>query len=126
MQKSVKTFCGIVETIFNLYWFKVHCLVDYLCCIRLFFFPSNYKNLVYLSQSSGSGSESGIQTQQSVKSKNCDDSGNSSDSNDDENGSVGLNARDGSDNGSGTQVNFHIRSLAALNFFNIVGLKLCL
>ncbi|KAG6511917.1 hypothetical protein ZIOFF_029996 [Zingiber officinale] len=53
--------------------------------------------------SSGSGSESGIQTQKSVKSKNCDNSGNSSDSNDDENGSVGLNARDGSDNGSGTQ-----------------------
>ncbi|WOL04658.1 two-component response regulator-like PRR73 isoform X1 [Canna indica] len=53
--------------------------------------------------SSGSGSESGIQTQKSVKSKSCDYSDNSSDSNDDENRSMGLNARDGSDNGSGTQ-----------------------
>ncbi|URE44871.1 Two-component response regulator-like PRR73 [Musa troglodytarum] len=53
--------------------------------------------------SSGSGSESGIQTQKSVKSKSSDDSDNNSGSNDDENGSVGLNARDGSDNGSSTQ-----------------------
>ncbi|URE30827.1 Two-component response regulator-like PRR73 [Musa troglodytarum] len=53
--------------------------------------------------SSGSGSESGIQTQKSVKSKSSDDSNNSIGSNDDENASVGLNARDGSDNGSGTQ-----------------------
>ncbi|XP_010920961.1 two-component response regulator-like PRR37 isoform X2 [Elaeis guineensis] len=54
--------------------------------------------------SSGSGSESGIQTQKSVKSKSTDDSDNNSGSNDDEdNGSIGLNIRDGSDNGSGTQ-----------------------
>ncbi|CAD5162987.1 unnamed protein product [Musa acuminata subsp. malaccensis] len=53
--------------------------------------------------SSGSGSESGIQTQKSVESKSSDDSNNSTGSNDDENASVGLNARDGSDNGSGTQ-----------------------
>ncbi|KAJ8477931.1 hypothetical protein OPV22_021658 [Ensete ventricosum] len=53
--------------------------------------------------SSGSGSESGIQTRKSVKSKSSDDSDNNSGSNDDENGSVGFNARDGSDNGSGTQ-----------------------
>nr|XP_009386543.1 PREDICTED: two-component response regulator-like PRR73 isoform X1 [Musa acuminata subsp. malaccensis] len=53
--------------------------------------------------SSSSGSESGIQTQKSVKSKSSDDSDNNSGSNDDDNGSVGFNARDGSDNGSGTQ-----------------------
>ncbi|KAJ8466734.1 hypothetical protein OPV22_029286 [Ensete ventricosum] len=53
--------------------------------------------------SSGSGSENGVQSQKSVKSKSSDDSDNSTGSNDDENASVGLNTRDGSDNGSGTQ-----------------------
>nr|AYC12371.1 circadian-associated protein 1 [Oncidium sp. CY-2018] len=49
---------------------------------------------------SGSGSESGIQGEKCMKSKSEDDSG----SNDEEdNGSIGLSARDGSDNGSGTQ-----------------------
>lgn len=56
-------------------------------------------------QSSGSGSESGIQTQKCANSKSAEESDNNSDSNDDDdNGSIGLNARDGSDNGSGTQV----------------------
>ncbi|PWZ15723.1 Two-component response regulator-like PRR37 [Zea mays] len=52
--------------------------------------------------SSGSGSESGIQTQKCTKSKGANESGNNSGSNDDEAG-MGLNARDDSDNGSGTQ-----------------------
>nr|ACL78518.1 pseudo-response receiver [Hordeum vulgare subsp. vulgare] len=52
--------------------------------------------------SSGSGSGSAIQTQKCTKSKSGDDSNNNSnDRNDD--ASMGLNARDGSDNGSGTQ-----------------------
>jgi pseudo-response regulator 7 len=57
--------------------------------------------------SSGSGSESGIQTQKCAKSKSGDESNNNNGSNDDDddNGVImGLNARDGSDNGSGTQV----------------------
>ncbi|KAJ4816864.1 two-component response regulator-like protein [Rhynchospora pubera] len=54
--------------------------------------------------SSGSGSESGIQMQKCDKSNSNEDSDNDSSSSDDEeNTSVGLNARDGSDNGSGTQ-----------------------
>ncbi|KAL3523420.1 hypothetical protein ACH5RR_016254 [Cinchona calisaya] len=54
--------------------------------------------------SSGSGSESGIRTQKSTKSKSIEGSDNNTDSNDeDDNGSIGLNYRDGSDNGSGTQ-----------------------
>ncbi|KAM0847218.1 hypothetical protein ACQ4PT_055144 [Festuca glaucescens] len=57
--------------------------------------------------SSGSGSGGGtsdIQTQKCTKSKSGDESNNNSGSND-RNGdmSMGLNARDGSDNGSGTQ-----------------------
>ncbi|KAF8021921.1 hypothetical protein BT93_G2149 [Corymbia citriodora subsp. variegata] len=52
--------------------------------------------------SSGSGSESGIRTQKSTKSKSCEDSDNNTGSNDEDDiESVGL--RDGSDNGSGTQ-----------------------
>lgn len=54
--------------------------------------------------SSGSGSESGTQTQKSIKSKNVEKSGNNTGSNDeDDNGSIGLNGGDGSDDGSGTQ-----------------------
>ncbi|PON72782.1 Two-component response regulator-like [Parasponia andersonii] len=54
--------------------------------------------------SSGSGSESGAQTQKSVKSKTVEESDNNTGSNDEEeNGSIGLNVGDGSDNGSGTQ-----------------------
>ncbi|KAF8680711.1 hypothetical protein HU200_045552 [Digitaria exilis] len=56
--------------------------------------------------SSGSGSESGIQTQKCAKLKSGDESDNNSGSNDDDvddDASMGLNARDGSDNGSGTQ-----------------------
>ncbi|XP_024024238.1 two-component response regulator-like APRR7 isoform X2 [Morus notabilis] len=54
--------------------------------------------------SSGSGSESGALTQKSVKSKTVENSGNNTGSNDEEeNGSVGLNIGEGSDNGSGTQ-----------------------
>lgn len=65
-------------------------------------------------QSSGSGSESGIQTQKSMKSKSVEMSENNTDSNDAaENGSFDLGDRDGSDNGSGTQVFFlHGYSLA--------------
>ncbi|XP_031269200.1 two-component response regulator-like APRR7 isoform X2 [Pistacia vera] len=54
--------------------------------------------------SSGSGSESGTQTQKSVKSKSVEKSDNNTGSNDEEdNGSIGLNVGDGSDDGSGTQ-----------------------
>ena len=54
-------------------------------------------------------SESGIQTQKSTKSKSADDSDNNSSSNDEaDNASIGMNARDGSDNGSGTQVCFSV------------------
>ncbi|XVE61770.1 hypothetical protein DITRI_Ditri06bG0066500 [Diplodiscus trichospermus] len=53
--------------------------------------------------SSGSGSESGTQTQKSVKSKSVEKSVNSGSSDEDNNGSIGLNVGDGSDNGSGTQ-----------------------
>ncbi|XP_014751913.1 two-component response regulator-like PRR37 isoform X3 [Brachypodium distachyon] len=53
---------------------------------------------------SGSGSESGIQTQKCTKSKSANESDNNSGSNDrNDDISMGLNARDGSDNGSGTQ-----------------------
>ncbi|XP_038988978.1 two-component response regulator-like PRR37 isoform X2 [Phoenix dactylifera] len=62
--------------------------------------------------SSGSGSESGNQTQKSVKSKSAADSDNYSGSNgDDDNGSIGLNVRDGSDNGSGTQSSWTKRAV---------------
>lgn len=58
-----------------------------------------------ISQSSGSGSVSGIQTQKSAKLKSGNDTDNNTGSNgEEENGSIGLNFRDGSDNGSGTQV----------------------
>ena len=58
-----------------------------------------------LSQSSGSGSESGTQTQKSVKSKGVEKSDNNTGSNyEDDNGSIGLNVGNGSDDGSGTQV----------------------
>ncbi|KAF9598589.1 hypothetical protein IFM89_028216 [Coptis chinensis] len=64
------------------------------------------------SQSSGSGSESGIQARKSVKSKSMDESDNSTGSNDeDDDGSVGLNVRDGSDNGSGTQSSWTRRTV---------------
>ncbi|KAF8683760.1 hypothetical protein HU200_044693 [Digitaria exilis] len=70
--------------------------------------------------SSGSGSESGIQTQKCTKPNTGDDYENNSASNhdDDENDddddddlSVGLNARDGSDNGSGTQSSWTKRAV---------------
>jgi len=56
------------------------------------------------SSGSGSGGGSEIQTHKCTKSKSGDESNNNSGSND-RNGdpSMGLNARDGSDNGSGTQ-----------------------
>eukprot|EP00262_Sarcandra_glabra_P004390 TRINITY_DN1536_c0_g1_i1.p1 TRINITY_DN1536_c0_g1~~TRINITY_DN1536_c0_g1_i1.p1 ORF type:complete len:781 (-),score=164.92 TRINITY_DN1536_c0_g1_i1:222-2564(-) len=53
--------------------------------------------------SSGSGSGSGMQAQKSAKSRSGEEYGDTDSSNEDDNGSVGLNARDGSDNGSGTQ-----------------------
>ncbi|XP_020271482.1 two-component response regulator-like PRR73 [Asparagus officinalis] len=52
--------------------------------------------------SSGSVSESGIQTQKSSKSTDVSDN-NSTSNDEDDNASIGMNARDGSDNGSGTQ-----------------------
>ncbi|PIA38722.1 hypothetical protein AQUCO_02700140v1 [Aquilegia coerulea] len=62
--------------------------------------------------SSGSGSESGIQTLKSVKSKSIDESDNNTGSNDEDgNSSVGLNVRDGSDNGSGTQSSWTKRAV---------------
>uniref|UniRef100_A0A6N2LR94 Uncharacterized protein n=1 Tax=Salix viminalis TaxID=40686 RepID=A0A6N2LR94_SALVM len=60
---------------------------------------------------SGSGSESAVRTQKSTKSKGADESDNDTDSNDDGIGSVGLNARDGSDNGSGTQSSWTNRAV---------------
>ncbi|KAJ6727163.1 TWO-COMPONENT RESPONSE REGULATOR [Salix purpurea] len=61
---------------------------------------------------SGSGSESAVRTQKSTKSKGADESDNDTDSNDDDGiGSVGLNARDGSDNGSGTQSSWTNRAV---------------
>ncbi|XWS59734.1 hypothetical protein CRYUN_Cryun08bG0147400 [Craigia yunnanensis] len=54
--------------------------------------------------SSGSGSESGTQTQKSVNSKSVEKSDKNTGSNDeDDNGSIGLNFGDGSDDGNGTQ-----------------------
>ncbi|KAF5930910.1 hypothetical protein HYC85_031783 [Camellia sinensis] len=64
---------------------------------------SNHIDLV-LTESSGSGSESGTQTKKSVKSKSNYESENNTGSSDErDNASVGLSIRDGSDNGSGTQ-----------------------
>ncbi|KVI04976.1 CCT domain-containing protein [Cynara cardunculus var. scolymus] len=54
------------------------------------------------SQSSGSGSESGIQTRKSTKSRSNQESDENSDNSDDDI-SIDLTAKDGSDNGSGTQ-----------------------
>ncbi|XAR60502.1 hypothetical protein NMG60_11033913 [Bertholletia excelsa] len=54
--------------------------------------------------SSGSGSESGTQTKRSAKIKGNDESDNNTDSSEEQdNGSIARNIRDGSDNGSGTQ-----------------------
>ncbi|TVU47470.1 hypothetical protein EJB05_07073 [Eragrostis curvula] len=68
--------------------------------------------------SSGSGSASGIQTQKCAKPKMGDDHENNSDSshdddedNDDDDDFIGLNARDGSDNGSGTQSSWTKRAV---------------
>ncbi|XP_006649884.1 two-component response regulator-like PRR73 [Oryza brachyantha] len=71
--------------------------------------------------SSGSGSESGIRTQKCTKPKVDDEYENNSGSNhdgdaddndeDDDDFSVGLNARDGSDNGSGTQSSWTKRAV---------------
>ena len=68
--------------------------------------PSVILNYFFiLSQSSGSGSESGTQTKKSVKSKsNVESENNTGSSDEHDNGSTGTSIRDGSDNGSGTQV----------------------
>ncbi|KAK3016658.1 hypothetical protein RJ639_006753 [Escallonia herrerae] len=59
---------------------------------------------IVLTESSGSGSESGTQTQKSVKSKSCAKSFNNSGSNDGEDdGSTSFDVGDGSDNSSGVQ-----------------------
>ncbi|PSS34571.1 Two-component response regulator-like [Actinidia chinensis var. chinensis] len=62
--------------------------------------------------SSGSGSESGIRTQKYSKIKSVEASDNNTDSYDeDDNTSIGLNVRDGSDNGSGTQSSWTKRAV---------------
>ncbi|CAA7406286.1 unnamed protein product [Spirodela intermedia] len=53
--------------------------------------------------SSGSGSESGVQTQKSVKSKRVDSDDNNGSNDEDDDASFDYNDKDGSDNGSGTQ-----------------------
>ncbi|KAL6145882.1 hypothetical protein ACLB2K_056566 [Fragaria x ananassa] len=57
------------------------------------------------SSGSGTGSESGTQTQKSGRSNSVDkcDNNNSGSNDEEDDGSMGLNAGDGSDNGSGTQ-----------------------
>ncbi|CAA0830479.1 Two-component response regulator-like APRR7 [Striga hermonthica] len=61
--------------------------------------------------SSGSGSESGTQTQKSVKSKGTDILGNSASDDGENNESNGLNAGDGSDDGSGAQSSWTKRAV---------------
>ncbi|KAB2034523.1 hypothetical protein ES319_D04G091900v1 [Gossypium barbadense] len=61
--------------------------------------------------SSGSGSGSGIQTQKSTKSKSGDSDNNTGNNKEDDIGSVGLNAQDRSDNGSGTQSSWTKRAI---------------
>ncbi|GER54327.1 unnamed protein product [Striga asiatica] len=63
--------------------------------------------------SSGSGSESGTQTQKSVKSKGTDILGNSASDDGENNESNGLNAGDGSDDGSGAQSSWTKRAVEA-------------
>ena len=60
----------------------------------------------FILQSSGSGSESGVQTQKSIKSKSIDSDYNdrSSDDNDGDNASMDYGDKNDSDNDSGTQV----------------------
>ncbi|KAL7184675.1 hypothetical protein ACSBR2_026759 [Camellia fascicularis] len=61
---------------------------------------------------SGSGSESGIRTQKYSKSRSAEGSDNNTGSSDeDDNASIGLNARNGSDNGSGTQSSWTKRAV---------------
>lgn len=60
---------------------------------------------------SESESESGIRTQKSAKSKSVAGSDNNTGSNDEDNGSIGLNVRDGSDNGSATQSSWTKRAV---------------
>ncbi|XP_043702142.1 two-component response regulator-like APRR7 isoform X2 [Telopea speciosissima] len=64
------------------------------------------------SSDSGSGIESGTQTKKSAKSKSVEESDNNTGSNDeDDSSSIGLNGRDGSDNGSGTQSSWTKRAV---------------
>lgn len=70
--------------------------------------------------SSGSGSESGIRMEKSIGAKNAEESDNDAGSNDDaddedddDTRSIGLLARDGSDNGSGTQSSWTKRAAEA-------------
>lgn len=53
---------------------------------------------------SGSGSESAVHTRTSTKLKSGDEYNNTGSNDEDDNRSIGLNLRDGSDDGSGTQV----------------------
>ncbi|KAL6011135.1 hypothetical protein ACLOJK_001579 [Asimina triloba] len=85
---------------------------------------TNHIDLV-LTESSGSGSESGIQTQKSVKSKSDDESDNHTGSNDeDDNASTGLNVRDGSDNGSGTQLSKEVVHEIHLKLFLLLQINI--
>ncbi|EOY18478.1 Pseudo response regulator, putative isoform 5 [Theobroma cacao] len=61
--------------------------------------------------SSSSGGQSGTQTQKSSKSKGTDSDNNTGSNDEDDNGSVGLNVQDGSDNGSGTQSSWTKRAV---------------
>ncbi|XP_052883077.1 two-component response regulator-like PRR37 isoform X3 [Gossypium arboreum] len=61
--------------------------------------------------SSCSGSGSGIQTQKSTKSKSGGSDNNTGNNEEDDIGSVGLNAQDRSDNGSGTQSSWTKRAI---------------
>lgn len=62
---------------------------------------------VLFNQHSGSGSESGIRTENLMKSEGVEGSeNNDSSNNENDNDSFGLNFKDESDNGSGTQVLF--------------------
>lgn len=64
---------------------------------------------IIFSQSSGSGSESGTNTRTFKELRSADDSEtNNGSSEEQDNGSNGLSMRNGSDDGSGTQVNLHV------------------
>lgn len=78
--------------------------VDFFFGHGLFLTLSFFRLIIHTFQSSGSGSESGTQTQKSVKSKSIEKSGNFGSDDGEKDASNGLNVGDGSDDGSGAQV----------------------